>query len=264
LRPYDAEILVRLRGKDVMWQKERLLNVALRHLPDECEHVAWLDCDMVFESQNWAAATVEVLREYPLCQPFRALHHLNPDVPIRKEFTYRSNRSLGYGLSEGLKPRVESSGDSSGLKRGNAWAATRELLERTGFYDCGILGGGDGFMSFAALGRQEEVIRNNNCSPAHAEQYRAWAWRFYDEVRGRIGYTDTEVFHLWHGDLRDRRYDQRHCILRDFDFDPLADIALDEQGCWRWNSPKYGMHQSIREYFYERNEDGPLVSEAAV
>ncbi|HLX29681.1 MAG TPA: hypothetical protein VKV24_14460 [Casimicrobiaceae bacterium] len=36
-RPDDAaDVLIRLRGGDTLWQKERLLNVALRELPADC------------------------------------------------------------------------------------------------------------------------------------------------------------------------------------------------------------------------------------
>ena len=45
----DADILIQLRGRDVMWQKERLLNLALRALPDECRKVVWVDCDVILE-----------------------------------------------------------------------------------------------------------------------------------------------------------------------------------------------------------------------
>src|SRR5262245_14756207 len=39
-----------LLGRDVMWQKERLLNVAIAGLPAECRKVAWLDADVLFEN----------------------------------------------------------------------------------------------------------------------------------------------------------------------------------------------------------------------
>jgi hypothetical protein len=219
---------------------------------------------MVFGRADWAERTVDVLQQHPICQPFSFLHHLRPDAPIRKECALRSNRSLAYGLSLGLTPRVESSGDSTGLKRGNTWAYNRELIDRVGFYDCGIIGGGDGYMIFAALGRHEDVVRNNSCTPAHAAHYRKWARRFYEAVQERIGLVEGDIFHLWHGDLADRRYDERNAILSDSNFDPETDIILDEQSCWRWNSPKYEMHRRMRQYFYERNEDGPLATEAAV
>src|SRR5579863_3245032 len=53
----DAEILVRLRGKDILWQKERLLNIALNALPNSCRKVAWLDCDIIFGANDWHLQT---------------------------------------------------------------------------------------------------------------------------------------------------------------------------------------------------------------
>lgn len=36
----DAEVLIRRRGRDVLWQKERLLNLALEHVPSGTRAVA--------------------------------------------------------------------------------------------------------------------------------------------------------------------------------------------------------------------------------
>ena len=44
----DADILVQLRGGDILWQKERLLNIGLERLPKDCDKIAWLDCDIIF------------------------------------------------------------------------------------------------------------------------------------------------------------------------------------------------------------------------
>lgn len=64
------------------------------------------------------------------------------------------------------------------------------------------------------------------------------------------------LLHLWPGDLADRGYDVRYQGLRVYDFDPFSDVALDENGCWRWNSDKPELHQYVREYFERRREDG--------
>lgn len=42
----QADILIQISGGAVLWQKERLLNVALQALPSSCHKVAWLDCDI--------------------------------------------------------------------------------------------------------------------------------------------------------------------------------------------------------------------------
>ncbi len=57
--------------------------------------------------------------------------------------------------------------------------------------------------------------------------------------------------------MRNRRYGGgRYEGLRRFRFDPYEDIAIDEDGCWRWASDKPQMHQYIKEYFPSRREDG--------
>jgi len=75
----DADILIQRVGGDVMWQKERLLNLALEGLPPECDTVAWLDCDVVFPDAAWLESTARLLQDFPLVHPFSELHHMPRD-----------------------------------------------------------------------------------------------------------------------------------------------------------------------------------------
>jgi hypothetical protein len=45
----DSATVLKLRCQSVLWQKERLLNVAIATLPPTCTKVAWLDADILFE-----------------------------------------------------------------------------------------------------------------------------------------------------------------------------------------------------------------------
>jgi hypothetical protein len=92
---------------------------------------------------------------------------------------------------------------------------------------------------------------------AHREEhYLAWARPYFETVRGRVGYIPGRLFHLWHGAMRDRRYEERHRSLKAFHFDPFTDIALGDSGCWRWSSDKRELHAFVSRYFESRNEDG--------
>ena len=71
----DADILVRCAHGDVMWQKERLLNHGLSHLPPTCRYVVWMDCDLLFENENWPEEVVAGLKKAPLLQPFGSVLH---------------------------------------------------------------------------------------------------------------------------------------------------------------------------------------------
>jgi hypothetical protein len=139
---------------------------------------------------------------------------------------------------------------------GFAWAAPRAVIATARFYDACILGAGDRALLQAASGHIEEEIAARMPSPPQARHYRAWAEGFHRAVGGRIGYVPGEIVHLWHGEFRDRQYRVRFADFARFAFDPARDIALDDQQCWRWASPKPALHAFARRLFALRREDG--------
>lgn len=263
LREKDAEILIRLQGDAVLWQKERLLNVAMQALPKNCRKIAWLDCDVIFGKRDWAKSASFLLDRFSMVQLFKHVHYLSPhwtpaeDCATEAEFTRPSAAfSISSGLSaascigHSLDTRIGTSAS------GFAWAARRELLERHGFFDACILGGGDRAMACAAYDCFDELIKRHYMNERQKDRYLSWAKPFHESVRAAIGYLDCKLFHIWHGDIRDRQTRGRHEGLQRFQFDPFTDIALDENGCWRWNTNKQEMHAYISGYFSSRREDG--------
>ena len=111
-------------------------------------------------------------------------------------------------------------------------------------------------MLCAAFGRPESVIELHAMNSRQERRYRAWAEPFFTAVGGRVGSLGTEVHHLWHGELENRRSRQRHLDLARFGFNPDHDIAAAADGTWRWSSAKPELHAYLREYFAGRREDG--------
>ena len=241
----DADMLVQLHGGDVMWQKERLLNVALNLVPGGCNHVAWLDCDVVFERSDWAKRASRALDRFVVLRLFHKRHDLSHDKLLDQ-----LNPSPPAPLPADGSPLEQRT--SPGL----AWAARRDVLEKHGLYDACILGSGDRAILCAALGQFDYIARGLSMNDRRLEHYLAWAKPFHDAVHGRLGYLDGRLFHLWHGDRNDREYRERQQLLDKFEFDPYTDIAVDGNGCWRWNSDKRDLHESVRRYFQSRKEDG--------
>ena len=268
LTPSDADTLIQIRGSAVLWQKERLLNVGLQAVPPACEGVAWVDCDVVFERDDWAARALDALRDYPLVQLFRARCNLARTTDsARPDLSQIESQavSLGYKLANGQATPDDVRRSDAPLAlastAGLAWAARRDVVARHGVYDVCILGTGDRVMVAAAIGEFDygrDALLMNERQWLH---YRSWGDPFFSAVQGKVGYVEGRAFHLWHGELKNRRYHERHEGLRQFDFDPSIDIALDPSGCWRWNSSKPAMHAYVRDYFDRRDEDG--VSQAA-
>lgn len=261
LRSEDADVLVQLHAGDVMWQKERLLNIGFRHVPVSCRKVAWLDCDLIFESDDWAVRTSRALDQYAIVHLFHERHDLLPDAlidcpptPNPQVTAFSSIYKLETGRAAPDELRRLGAVGALRSTTGLAWAGRREVLEQHGLYDACIAGSGDKANACGALGRLDDAIVAHRMNSRRAEHYLAWARSFSDAVQGAVGYVPGRVFHLWHGDLENRRYAERPSWLEHFD--PFTDIALDGSACWRWSSDKPELHSRLRRYFESRLEDG--------
>ena len=254
LEPEEADILIRLGGGSVLWQKERLLNLALRALPPCVEAVAWLDCDVVFLREDWPDALLERLQDFEMVQPFRRFYYQNrgqhlDDFPTSQDAALES---IAFQFTHGRLP--EDAYQMPGMFRklrymsGAAWVARRELLEAHGFYDTAVLGGGDKLMFSAAAGRYERIARW--MSQPHQSHFSDWAKPFANSVKGRISYIEGDVVHLFHGDVGARHYPERRVGFEKFQFDPQQDLAFTQDGAWRWQNDKLGMQAYVREQLW--------------
>lgn len=266
----DATILVQVPGRDVLWQKERLLNLALEHLPAECDTVVWLDADILFERDDWPQRATDALEAATMVQLFSRTCYLPREVDFSRplvEQRYLERRSTASGLVGGglqenplgaTQAELRAHGLAIDYANGHAWAMRRDLLQPVGFYEAFVVGGGDYVFLQAALG-QFEAVRSGHEWARDSRQYThflRWARKLHEVVQGRIGMVPGDLFNLWHGELLDRGYRPRHRILRAHDFDPDRDIAIDEHGSLCWSSDKPALHQAVREYFESRREDG--------
>jgi hypothetical protein len=255
--------IMQVRTRDVMWQKERLLNLAIARLPAACTKVAWVDCDLLFENPGWAAATSRLLDQHAMVQPFEVPIRLLQDgtkssmPPWTHSFAavYARNRSAGdSGNRRMIHPGNQGRHDDTGL----AWAARRDVLATHGIYDASIAGGADHLIAHAICNDWASpcIDRMLGMNTPHRRHAQRWGERFYAGVRGDISYVEGGVWHLWHGDYSKRDYTERHRALQAWGFDPHADIRIGADGCWEWATPKHDLHRWVAEYFERRDEDG--------
>lgn len=268
LQDSDADLLLRFRSDHVMWQKERLLNVLVEHLPETCDCVAWIDCDVIFESEGWASLATEALERHALVHLYDHRVNLPSEVVIEDDFRADAVPDVSAPTPSAiyLMLKGEATGDDfrnadvpvrARSTVGLAWASSRSVLEDHGLYDACVVGGADRAILGAALGLYDIGVLALKMRGPMEDHYRAWAHGFFGAVQGRVGHIPGRAFHLWHGDLPDRQYSSRLDVLNDHGFDPYSDISLDRQGLWQWSSEKPRLHRDIRAYFESRNEDGP-------
>lgn len=251
LGPEDADILIRVRGGSVLWQKERLLNLAVQALPAHVEGVVWTDSDVVFLREDWAAAVQQRLQNFAMVQPFRHLYYLDEDEPPEgfQPVAGRAFDSVAFLYANGCFPdrayRTHGLSQHLHYAPGMAWAARRSTLESCRLYDAAILGSGDKLAFAAAAGRADDAAFSMRMGDAQTRHYREWAECFRSAVQGQISYVEGDLLHQWHGALAGRRYRERLNRFDQFDFDPKIDLTTTPDGAWRWNSDKPDLHKFV-------------------
>jgi hypothetical protein len=268
LEPGDN--VLQLRGTGVMWQKERLLNIAAAQLPASARKIGWFDADILFKEPDWLERTSQALDRHVVVQPFSHAVRL-----------HRDNRDDGTGvLDESFASMFVRDPAPARIRQykhhghtGYAWAARRELFEECGLYDACLTGSGDHLMAhaFVAGMMKSPCMRHTFLgSPEYAEHFLRWGILARDLVKAKVGVVPGRILHLWHGDLADRRYADREREFRRLGLDPDAHLRLDDNGLWEWSSEA---PERLRAWadgsFHHRNEDGksngePLRKRAAM
>ena len=235
-----ADWQIRATERNLMWQKEALINAAVRRLPERFDQVAWIDADLLFLNPDWAAETSHILDEFPVVQLFETCHYI--DAQGRWDHRHPSL----------LKKRREQLKEHG--QPGGAWAARRDLLERHGLFDRNIVGGGDANFSDALFGVFSGYV--TRISPAALNTAaETWARGLHQEVQGRVGCTRGDVLHLFHGTRQNRQYIDRAKMLCDAQYDPWSDVRLTPDGLLEWATDKPELQRQMRAYFEQRRED---------
>ena len=286
----DADILVQVSGGDLLWQKERLLNLGLEHLPADCTNVVWLDCDILFDHKDWVTDFETALSNASLVQLFSHVSHCKPasegsgtNLEARtEELMVRESLGLKFqsGGEQSLLETLPSAAmqplnrlspiDPLGLERsersrlamrpsaGHGWGMRRELLEELKLYDCMIFGTGDMAIALAGIGLHLQYAQGYPLCQSHRAHYIDWADRFFRRVQGRVTPIPGTVNHLYHGNFSDRQYGERLQAMRGHEFDPHCDVALAPQGVWQWQGDATARFRGyMHSYFSGRAEDSP-------
>lgn len=257
----ESNDVIHIRSDSMIWQKERLLNLAISWLPLSCKYVAWLDCDLIFTNLNWAQETIVLLENHPLLQVFETCNRLDQDNlqtetgDICQSFgkIIQDNRSAlntGHFIDHG--------------HTGYGWAVRKNILDKHGLYECAIAGSADHYMAHAALGDLESecVKRMMLYNPRLISHFQEWGQLFYKSVQKKVGVVSGEVLHLWHGDMENRKYYLRHLELAEHGFNPYTDlIAVPGKPLQLKSDPtKPGLKKWFQSYFASRQEDGQLMA----
>jgi len=238
---------VRCTTKHQLWLKENLINIGIYHMPKTWRYVAWLDADLTFVNDRWAEDTIAALNEHDVVQLFQKIAYLGPKCEIQKE-----DRGFAYMFKESGKAYTKTY-KYGFWHPGFAWACTRGAYRKMKrLIDWGILGSGDHHMALALIGRVDQ----SHPGGIHAN-YARRLQEFQERCRGlRLGYVPGMILHHYHGSLENRKYRERWDILTKSNYDPDADITVNNVGLVQFTMKgRDRLQQQISDYFVGRQED---------
>lgn len=268
--PVEDPNISRVYTDDLLWHKEGLLNKIISDLPKKYKYVYWVDADVIFTNKNWLVDGVKALQENNLIQPFKFCFHLekdkekpDPELEVAKDsgYTYYplegSDRSkIRFWNSFACRHSFfrDSNHNCYDIHGhvGFAWGARREILDSLPLYDKALIGGADHIMAHAGAGH---ILHSciTKCFSDDLDQIREWSCKFYNLVKGKIGYVEGDLYHIWHGDIKKRDYFNR---IKNFSKVSKEIKVKDSNGLYTYPKSKKGTEarKYVHSYFSSREE----------
>lgn len=259
--PHNPQHL-QIRTDRPLWYKENIQNIMIKQLPEDAKKIALVDCDLIWEGDDWVDRTLQALDVHPVVQMFSTWQNLDEnDIPTSPPVDGFAQRYVN-------KTQVPGANGFTGL----AWAWRRKELEAVGgLIDFGILGSGDYFMANGLIGKNRsdaghiDVVKEPDL--VHFVQHLdealdPWIERANEAVKHNIGYVDLNVLHCFHGKKTERGYDWRWRILAKHNYRPLKHLSYDHRGLLQLTNMPEEFFQDVQGYFDSRNEDYGLKQEA--
>jgi hypothetical protein len=255
----EGDVHLRLRTDTILWHKESLLNALVKRLPPYIKKIAWLDCDVFIENDNWSEEVSDLLNEYKIVQ--LGSRHIYLD---KKGNIQREHKTLGYGV----RHQVPDWGNYSEYHPGLGWAASRDLFSKHGgLFSYGLSGGGDGMMGyiFANGGGKDHNDMRNWIREERYELYKEFCPTIINKledyknaiapyVNGSVTYLESKIWHGYHAPQTRRGYLSRPKVLKGIDLD--KDLLKSDSGLFKWVDMRYNL--VFEKFFSMKDSQEPL------
>lgn len=227
--------LWRVAVKDPLFHKESAINFAVRNLPADFKVILYVDADMIMDDYRPLHRVPELLAgDVRAVQLMERVRYLDASGRWIEDKT-----AFDPGTREGFY--------------GAGWAYRREFFDvHGGFFDDYPLGGLDTCALIAAYGEANHPGRSGfwrMLEPDMARQAHSWCEVKQRYFGGRVAVLPITARHLWHGDLKDRRYMDRHRILRST---PIQSYRRDRNGFVEFRHVEPRTYANVLKYWEGR------------
>lgn len=224
----------RLADDQILWQKERLLNLAVARLPADVDVIAWLDADLIFDCDHLAQAFTHAARIWPVAQCWQYATMCGPDYTPD---SWPGGVQRAESIAAYHYQRKNCAIDPSAGHPGFAWLMRREIWDAIGgLYEYDLAGIADGLMAAAWLGAGPYNPYLRTSPDTFRRHALAWCHRADSVIQGQVGYVPIALGHLYHGAVCDRNYRARREQLIDAAFSPENHVAADPGQPLHWTA----------------------------
>ena len=226
------------RANSSLFYKEQLFNMLVKKIPSNYTKLIFMDSDLIFTIPNWVDMISKKLNTVSAVQGFGRALYLDASETIFAEYISFVKHMKVYGNPPKGHP-------------GFCWAFNRKFLnEIKGFFDKAIIGSGDSAVSSIFT----PSYAYNYISPFIHNEYLQWKpkQKFLSPIT--MSFLDIDMYHLYHGDIDNRQYRDRHRLPDLLKIKKWEDaISVNEYGMYELKNPE--INKVLKNYFLSRKED---------
>lgn len=237
---------VYLEHADCIWCVESARNAIIRSELKHVSNVICMDNDLIYEEADWLESILSSLERHPIVQGFETGRWLGRDG---SEIAQRKSILCGH-LGDRLSEWPATCSDTYHV--GFCWAARRDFwTEGPGIPDWVCFGANDRALALACTNHQHHQW--TGWWRARLDSYTADLHRWMG--REKAGYAPLTVRHLWHGDVKNRRYSERSTRLSKVDWPKHC--RYNEDGLLAWTDEGHKLHNEWfkKTMMLRQNED---------
>lgn len=193
--------LVKVNTSNKIWSKEIIINKICEKI--DTDYLIWIDGDIIYDNLDWLDNIDKVVEDCDFTQLFSKIIYLSENdevIETHKSLMSANSQEVDRLLGKGYKP-------------GGCWLGRVDILKKNPLYEGMIVGGGDTIFTYGLFGFEngwtlEKVKESNEVIYQEAKN---WISNFGTK---KVNYLDTTIYHLYHGELKDRNYNERYKKLK--------------------------------------------------
>lgn len=180
-----------------IWSKEILINKIVEKI--DTDYILWIDGDIIYEDLSWLNNLDGVIGDNDFVQLFETINYLGENGEVlesHKSLVSAGTNNVDQLLGKGYKP-------------GGSWLGKVKVLKDKKLFEKMLVGGGDTILVYALFGVEGgwTLRKVREGSEEVYQEAKKWILEF---GKKKVGYLPVTVNHLYHGDLKDRNYNERY------------------------------------------------------